>query len=308
MKVFLMHRDQDFDWQRELPSNEPALTQDLELNTLFNAMAIGDKFIFEVARKTVLSSLCDLDTIPYRQNVIQDCLKNSSIARDIYNLAVELIENKKKYWWGFSSGYPSSILYSSVETLKMFVIQLKKLRKIADEYAHKFDSEGFTRFFAMLHQELSDEYFISVQDHLRELKFRNGVLVSAELGTGNKGINYVLRKPKDQKQSWLDRVLARIFANKLPAYAFRIADRDQMGARALSELRGRGINLVANALAQSVDHILSFFNLLKTEMAFYVGCLNLHDQRSTKGSQPAFPCQCLPVNAENFLMDCTMSV
>jgi DNA mismatch repair ATPase MutS len=294
MKVFLMHRDQDFDWQRELPSNEPALTQDLELNTLFNAMAIGDKFIFEVARKTVLSSLSDLDTILYRQNVIQDCLKNSSIARDIYNLAVELIENKKKYWWGFSSGYPSSILYSSVETLKMFVIQLKKLRKIADEHAHKFDSEGFRRFFAMLHQELSDEYFVSVQDHLRELKFRNGVLVSAELGTGNKGTNYVLRKPQDQQPSWLERVLERIFAKKVPAYSFRIADRDQMGARALAELRGRGINLVANAMAQSVDHILSFFNLLKTEMAFYVGCLNLHDHLAKKGEPRCFP---LPVAA-----------
>jgi DNA mismatch repair ATPase MutS len=289
MKVFLMGRDQDFDLSREFPANEPALTQDLELNTLFKAMARGDNFIFEVAKKAVLSSLSDLDTILYRQNIIKDCLKNSSIARDIYNLAVELIENKKRHWWGLSSGLPSSILYSSVETLNMFVIQLKKLRKIADEHAHKFDSEGFTRFFSMLHQELSDEYFASVQDHLKELKFRKGVLVSAELGIGNKGTNYVLRKPQDQKPGWLERVLAKLFTKKMSAYAFRIADRDQQGARALSELRGRGINLVANALAQSVDHILSFFNLLKTEMAFYVGCLNLHDHLAKKGEPTCFP-------------------
>ena len=43
-------------------------------------------------------------------------------------------------------------------------------------------------------------------------------------------------------------------------------------------MRHRGINLVANALAQSTDHILSFFHLLRTELAFYVGCLNLHDR------------------------------
>jgi len=30
-----------------------------------------------------------------------------------------------------------------------------------------------------------------------------------------------------------------------------------------------------NALAQSTDHILSFFAILRTELAFYVGCLNL---------------------------------
>ena len=52
MKTFLMYKDHDFDLQRELPLNEPALTQDLELNTLFNAMALGDKFLFEVARKS----------------------------------------------------------------------------------------------------------------------------------------------------------------------------------------------------------------------------------------------------------------
>jgi hypothetical protein len=65
MKAFLMYRDRDFDPQRKLPSNEQALTQDLELNTLFNAMALGDGFLFEVAKKAVLSSINDVDTILY---------------------------------------------------------------------------------------------------------------------------------------------------------------------------------------------------------------------------------------------------
>ena len=57
MKTFLMHKDQDFDLQRKLPPNEQALTQDLELNTLFNAMALGDTFVFAVAKSAVLSGL-----------------------------------------------------------------------------------------------------------------------------------------------------------------------------------------------------------------------------------------------------------
>jgi DNA mismatch repair ATPase MutS len=41
-------------------------------------------------------------------------------------------------------------------------------------------------------------------------------------------------------------------------------------------LKDQGISLVANALAQSTDHILSFFQALRVELAFYIGCLNLH--------------------------------
>jgi len=296
MKAFLLYRDHDFDPQRELPLNEPALTQDLELNTLFNAMALGDNFIFEVARKTVLSSLGDLDTILYRQNILKDCLKNPLIVRDIYDIAIGAIESKKSHYYWFIGRYPSSILYTSVGMMQALVVFLKKLKNIAGEHADKFESAGLTTFFAMLNQELSDEYFASVQDHLRELKFRNGVLMSAELGRGNKGTNYVLHKLQDQKQSWLGRIfvswLERIFAKTMPAYTYRIGHRDEMGARALGELRARGINLVANALAQSADHIFSFFNLLKTEMAFYVGCLNLHDHLAKKGEPTCFP---LPV-------------
>jgi DNA mismatch repair ATPase MutS len=289
MKAFLMYKDQDFDLQRELPSNEKALTQDLELNTLFNAMALGDEFLFEVAKKAVFLGLNnDLDTILYRQNILKDCLNNSSIVRDIYDIAVESIENKKKHYYGIFSHYPSSILHSSIEMLQMFVGLLKKLKYIADEHADKFESEGFTAFFAMLSRELDDEYFGSVQNHLRELKFRDGVLISAELGKGNEGTDYVLRKPQYKNWSWIK----RSFAKKPPVYTFYIHPRDDNGFIALSEFEVRGINLVANALAQSSDHILSFFTVLRTELAFYVGCLNLHGQLVQMGEPISFP---LPV-------------
>jgi len=78
VKAFLMYPDRDFDLQGKPPWNEPALIQDLELTTLLNAMALGDDFLLEVARKAVLSSLTDVRTILYRQDILKDCLNNSS--------------------------------------------------------------------------------------------------------------------------------------------------------------------------------------------------------------------------------------
>ncbi len=285
MKVFLMYRDHDFDMKQELSFNAQALTQDLELNTLFNAMSRGDKFLFDVAEKAVLSSVVDRGTILNRQSILKDCLKNASIVREIFDIIVETTKNKKTRYYGFYSRYPSSILYASIEVMQMLVGQLKKIKKLSETHAESFESEGFTNLFQMINNELTDEYFSCVQDHLKELKFRNGILISAELGAGNKGVHHVLHKLQNKKAGWLK----RLFSKSDKTYTYRIADRDENGARALTELRNRGLNLVANALAQSNDHILGFLDVLLTELAFYVGCLNLHERLSRIGMPVCFP-------------------
>jgi len=294
MKAFLMYKDRDFDDQPKLlqlewPSHEQALIQDLELEALFNAMALGDKFLFEVARKAVLSGLSDLDAIRYRQDILKDCLKNPAVVRAIYRISIESIENKKKDWLSIFGHYPSGILSSAIRMMEMFVDLLKKLKTMADEHADKFESQGLTAFFAMIKKELDNEYFASVQNHLRELSFRDGVLLSAELDEGNEGMNYVLRKPPD-KQNWMK----RIFTPQPPTCAFSIHPRDEYGARALGELRDRGANLVANALAQSADHIDNFFKMLRIELAFYIGCLNLYEQLTQMGETVSFPVPVAP--------------
>lgn len=92
------------------------------------------------------------------------------------------------------------------------------------------------------------------------------------------------------------------------SYVYQVADRDESGFRALSELRDRGIGHVATALAQSTDHILSFFSMLRLELGFYVGCLNLRDRLARKGEPICFP-EPLPTGGRcSPVEDYTMSV
>ena len=130
MKVFLLHRDQDFAVKPELrdamfdammsgdlfaitrirrdrerekapgpplapAGNDAVLTQDLELRTLWNAMADGDEFLFEMAKCSVLSSLTDPDAIVYRQHVLADCIEHPEVIRQLYQLAIEALENER---------------------------------------------------------------------------------------------------------------------------------------------------------------------------------------------------------------------
>lgn len=283
MKVFLMHRDQDVDLEQKLPPNHEALTQDLELNTLMGAMAGGDPLLFDVVKNVILTSLTDPDTIVYRQRALADCLEQPSIVRRMYAIAVEAIESERKIYSSLFRDSPDTILSRSVRVLDLLVGSLKQLRQLADDHASKFYSEAFARFFAMLADELDDEYLATIDEHLKELRLRRGVLMSAGLGKGNKGARHVLHRLPEQ--SWLERITDR----DRPGYSFQIADRDENGFRALTRLQGRGINLVANALAQSTDHVLSFFTMLRAELAFYVGCVNLHERLVEKSEPACFP-------------------
>lgn len=282
-----MHEHQDFDLQRPLPGNGDALTLDLGLDTLFAAMAYGDRFLFDVAKEAVLLSLQSPEEIIYRQHVLADCLAQPSVVREVYRGAVEAIEVEKTAWMylRYSS---DTLLARSVQVLEAFAVILKRLRRLADEQSGSFRSEGFVRFFAMLQRELDDEYFRTVDSHLGELRFRSGTLLSAELGQGNKGTRYLLRRP--HVPTWRQ----RLPLGARSGYRFQIADRDDDGFRALSSLRGRGLSPLANALAQSADHLLSFFCMLRAELAFYVGCLNLHEQLVAKGEPTCFPLVAAP--------------
>ena len=297
MKAFLMHRDRDFGHVEDQILNAADLMQDLELNSLLLAMAAGDEFLRDVGKKALLASLREPEEILYRQQILIDCQQWPESVRELYTIAVEAIERERKVWGWVSDKYPDSTLHRSVEVLEIFVESLKRLRQVADADGRRFRSEGFRRLFEMLTIELSDDYLGIVDDHLERLAFRNGTLISAELGKGNKGINYILRKPTYKAQSWIERVQDWVeqLTSRDAAGFYEIHERDEAGFRALSELRSQGISRVATALAQSTDHILSFFRMLRLELGFYVGCLNLRDRLVRKGEPLCLP-EPLPAN------------
>ena len=281
MKAFLMHRDHDFDLDGELPANGAALEQDLELAVLLTGMGAVDGFMSEIARRALLLSLSDPEAIAYRQQILTDCLEHPAVVRELYALAGEALTAERKVWGGILRDSPRTILSTSVAKMELFVGFLRRLREMADEHASTFSSPGFTRFFAMLRTELDEEYIELIEDHLKTLKFKGGMLISARLAAGNKGRGYKLRRPREQG------LLGRVFDRS--GYSFTVPDRDMTAFKVLSELEDRGVNLVANALAQSVDHVRSFFIMLRGEIGFYVGALNLSERLAELGQPTAFP-------------------
>jgi hypothetical protein len=286
MKAYLLHRDQDFDFAADLAPGHEELIQDLELTTLLQVMAAGNKLLLDVSTKVLLTGLHDPEAIRYRQRILADCLAQPEVIRKMYAVAVGALEDKR-HIWGYGGSYqsPSSNLSGAVRHLDAYVARLRQLRKIADDHAGTFRSDGLRTLFATLHRELDDEYFEEISDHLRQLRFRAGELISAELDRDNSGINFVLRAPGEARRGWKK----RLGIGPRSSYSFTLPPRDEAGSQILEDLTSRGVNLVANAAAQSADHIGSYFTMLRAELGFYVSCLNLADRLAAKGVPVTIP-------------------
>lgn len=281
----LMHPDRDFDPAPAGRCDPAALTDDLGLNPLLGAMAGGDAFLLDVARSALFAGLRnDAATVVYRHEILRDCVRHPQVIRGLYRLAVEAIDSERRRF-GIFTRYAPGILRSAIDVVEMFFDVLVAMRDLGRAERDGFGSRGCLALFALLERDVSDPYVARVRDTIGALKFRHGTLLSARLGAGNQGTGYVLHERTDADPPWW----SRLFGDAASAYTYRLPDRDEAGARALSDLHARGINAVANALAQSADHILQFFQTLRTELGFYLAWMNLRDRLGELGTPVCVP-------------------
>ena len=284
MKVLLMHADRNFEWRSGPAAQAGDLVQDLGLGVLFRVMAGGDDLVHQVAQSALLNGLENCEAILYRQRALADAVEHPEIIRGLHDLTLGTLKEEKKLWSWFGRS-PEQNLRHAIEVMELLIRKLRLIRQTASENSDRFSSPAFQRFFSMVLDELDDAYFAEIEGHLELLKFRKGVLVSAGLGDGTAGVGFVLRRSLAERRSWLNRVRDR----GDPRLRFEIHPRDEGGHNALAELRARGINLVADALSQSSEHVLGFFTQLRAELAFYVGCLNVRAELEKRGYRTTLP-------------------
>ncbi|UIJ33733.1 hypothetical protein [Allobranchiibius sp. GilTou73] len=248
-------------------------------------MGGGDEFVRAVSAAVTNEPLADPDAIRYRQEVLEDGLRDPDALRRLHELAVDAIEAEAGVYHSAFRETGESLLRRSLKVLALFMDALRALHALAEEKAEHATSRALTRFYEQILAELDDAYLAELEQHAQTLRFPRGLVLSAHLGAGNAGTDYVLRSPLNRNRGnwWRRRAL------KAPTYDFTIAERDQAGFEALAVMRDRGVTLAARALGESVDHILQFFIALRTDTAFYLGALNLHAGLTAIGHEVCRP-------------------
>ena len=267
MKAHLMFQEKVFEIKGKKNSQQEDIMNDLEIEFIISEMSQKDKIINETCQEVFLNPLLHKDEIIYRQNNLTDAISNKKIIRELYEITLETEKKRSDSWAWLSSKHLLSIYSSSVELLQIYVEMLHKLRLVTDKSIGSFKSRGFTNLFKLLQKELSDDYFDTARKQLEDLSRTDGTLISSKFGDSLQGTGYTLRE-RDKKSFSMKWVFAQ---------SYSLAPRDERGAKDIEHRRMRAKNGPANVLAQAAENLEYFFSMLRRELAFFVGCINLFE-------------------------------
>ena len=281
MRSRLLLADADIDVEA-LPGLDPALTTDLGLDRVLAAMARGDHVIERVVPRLFATPLATTDAIRYRQASVRDAVTSPAVVRELYTVATDAIEAERRIW-GSAMRNAELVLDRAANVLGGFVEAFRELRRIEAEHGEAFTSPGFTAFFRMVATDLDDAWLAEVEDHLTRLRTRT-LHVSARLGDGARGTDYVLHRSPSTIRGWRDRIGLE---ERRSTVKVELSDQNAMNT--MSELRATAIAPTAGVTLESADHVLAFFRQLQVELAFLIGCANLHETLTAAGGAVAYP-------------------
>ena len=281
MRSHLLLVDADVD-VKALPDLDPALVADLGLDRVLAAMARGDKVIENVVPRLLATPLSTSDAIRYRQASVRDAIASPAVVRELYAVATDAIEAERRIW-GSAMRNAELVLDRAANVLGRFVEAFRNLRRIEAAQSEAFTSPGFTAFFRMVANDLDDPWLAEVEDHITRLRTRT-LHVSARLGKGARGTDYVLHRSPSTIRGWRDRIGIEERRSTVKVELF-----DQNAMNTMSELRATAIAPTAGVTRDAADHVLAFFRQLQVELAFLIGCANLHDSLIATGGAVAFP-------------------
>lgn len=262
--------------------------EDLGLAELWVAMADGDPRLEAIARNVLCAPLTDPADITFRLDVLDDCRRNAAAVRSLYDLANHVIDLEATFLRGGSTRAPEALLRRSGRVLDACSSGLHELRGLAEREHSMFSSDGFTRLFEMLRHDLDEPFLADMKVVIDSLDIDGGLLISGGLGIGNKPDGLVLRGPVDQgngRQRGRGRggpgAGARMRRRRSSASDGLVVpspagvDESIRHRRDLRALRDGALTDVAGAASRAADHVRDFFVVLRDELGFYLGCLNL---------------------------------
>lgn len=324
MKAYLLYEDKEWVNTRQY-SDARNIIQDLGLATLFGASAReiekedgkvkqiseADVFLEETMKQVMLVPLETEKQVVYRQEILQNCLKDEALIRELYELSGDVLTRWDKLGRraNAKAGDRKSVrsLITEIHVLQLFTDGLGKLKTLLE--SHSLEAEGFRRLKERLAEEFPGELEKNLRKILENLSFyanekehsenRNDKLVNkprmvlgCSIGEGLKLENFRLEELATEARKHHD---PNGTLGRLQDYWSSVTT-DSFSVRADIALSG-GADYMEQQVAAYVVSCCSsfrlafnsFFDQLHIQAGFYRGAVNLRHYMGRFGIHSCFP-------------------
>lgn len=280
MKVQLLFPDRDADRHSALPPGTDELIADLDLEPVLDVMR-PDRDLEGLAPAVLFHPLTDAGAIIWRQRVLDDALSHSDLMPALFDLAGRALQSQRSIWM-FGGRSADSQVTGARYRIRALLPFLRELARFAADRLPSVRSAGLRHLFERLRDDLGDAYLDELTRVVDQLAFPDGIVTRVRLEPG--GLLGPLELLAPPEASWWTRRFGR------PGQVrFTLPDRDEAGARALSDLRNDALFELAGIVNRAGRHLVGFFTQLRWETGFYVGCLRLYQRLQAAGVGVCWP-------------------
>jgi len=245
------------------------LKKDLELEKIIEIIAQKDDLVEKVWEHVLLLSKADINSIKYRQEAVKDAIQNRDTVLNMYKFTGEVIDRTIRAAFIVTYDNPELIVYDTANGIKVMIDALKDLKDILDRSS--FLSEAFRELISSIKENIDDNFIVSAKELMGFLDIRSGTEFSVRLSMYN-----TLSDPvfliHEKERSLMKRIISR-----KNDYVFRLEPRDEVGAEILGKINEWVLSGLAPTMLEAYEHLLQFFTTLHTQLAFFVGAINLYD-------------------------------
>ncbi len=292
MKPYLLFDRYDEEPKRKI-ENQDDIIKDLNLDFIFNEMAQGDPYLCATAGNVILDSLMDIDRIKYRQNVVKDSLVNKPAISGFYTIASDVLQESAYYRQANKPSFSKMVSVSykirnSAALLELLVENLKRLKSLTSKYEKRFNSNGLLTFLKQMKTLLPESFFLKMQQHIEDMKFISEggkIIIGSQIGVGLKGTGHILRSisgSTSSKSSSGKKNSGKVANNEIPLNHISIVNNAK-------EIEDAGLVHILRLINCFNDTIIHFFELLRYESGFYLGCINLYTMLEKQNAVVSFP-------------------
>lgn len=274
IRAWLLYPDREMDSQSAYAFQND-IAKDLNMEIIFKTMSRENENIKAAVKKVMLTPLHTEDEVVYRQEILQDVIKNSECFEQIY----EMVQNNCHRMSAQSGGKSESKVSRMVQSLRLletFVDDMIVIQGLLEEYKKNLTSTGVKNLMT----RLSEVDWQDMKRRCKDMDFMSeggSLTLNLYLGKGLKMEHITIQNCNGGERS---KGLATVKNIKKVLHKVTGQNIVYLESEPLIKSVAAMKNAVMQHLLSHYDELLSdlsyFFKNMLVELGFYLGCGQLH--------------------------------